>query len=254
MVRIAFVALVILAIGWLGCPLISFAQQQPTSFESEYLRVSRDLATATWALVGWTAGLVGVGIMVGLLQMWLLLGSLQAARDAADAARDANTKLERPWVMVFVENPQAPKPDPIATMLALGQTDTETGAVVDFHVVNNGRSPAWVTSIASNVEVFRTGSLPPVPPDRPARPAHRLPLPTSRPHGEVTWGVIEPSDWNAVVEGLAEVRFHGYVEYRDAFGETHRSRFCWRWWRDPAPDGRLILFGPGGPAAWSEST
>jgi len=188
--------------------------------------------TSGWAVVYITA----VYAAVALGQLWFI-------RRQATIAKRAITHFERPWVRVDPKDPTLPNKE-------LG-----FGTMIPWTATNVGKSPAFITRLFVDVKIFPT----PTPPDQ--RPQYGDPPRIARfmlsPHGgqhssEGRLSGIEPQPMSAgelrdMWRGQACLVFYGFIDYLDAVGTLHTTRFCSYWDHN-------FVFNPVGPDAWIEYT
>jgi len=136
----------------------------------------------------------------------------------------------------------------------------ETKITGTFQVIvqlkNNGKSPAWVTAAGSK-GLWADDKNP-----LPKHPEYNLMGPFSK-KGQL----LPPSAWlpqgfslpniqlTRAVKGEAVLYVFGFIEYRDVYGENHRSRYCYQ--AKPSLDlthPHPLDFYIGGPDEYSEAT
>jgi hypothetical protein len=101
---------------------------------------------------------------------------------------------------------------------------------------NYGKSPAWITEEGGSFDILKnTADLPPIPVYRDKvalrdRTAVIVPLGTA--DDSETLRLPQPEEQQIPVPlGLSKEGvccFYGYIKYKDVFGQTHETRFCYR--------------------------
>lgn len=153
---------------------------------------------------------------------------------------------ERAWVVC-----QAPDPLP---------TYTGGNVAIRWVVENKGRTPAWVTSLGSAARIIKAGD------ELPATPPYTMAVPFTRegtvlpPKARASRGVDIPAANMAAVEHGYQGQDYflyvfGIVGYRDIFGSTHETRYCFRFktgptTADPAPRDFYV----DGPPSYNRAT
>jgi hypothetical protein len=158
----------------------------------------------------------------------------------------ATRTAERAWLVC-----QAPDPLP---------TYTGGNVAIRWVVENKGRTPAWMTSLGSAASIIKAGD------ELPATPPYTMAGPFTRegtvlpPKGKASRGVEIPAANMAAVEHGHQGQDYflyvfGIVGYRDIFGRTHETRYCFRFktgptTADPAPRDFYV----DGPSSYSRAT
>jgi hypothetical protein len=196
----------------------------------------------------WTGWLVFVGIVVGILQLWLLIGSLSASQRAAKAAEESNTQLQRAQIAVYIETGTNAE-DFFRTKPPL---DRPFPWVVKYSVTNYGKSIGWIVGGHYGLTGY-TGDDPGQRPEiGEQKLLMRMPLPPDgkRPHEQATDPFpIPPAFIERIWSGEMGVVFHGAVDYEDVFGNSFTHHFAWQW--------KIVTPGKGGywmsasPAEWT---
>jgi len=121
---------------------------------------------------------------------------------------------------------------------------------------NTGKSPAWVTAAGSNGWLADASKpLPKIPPYEPMKPftekGHLL-----SPKSRMAQGFpFSNAQLIRVVKKEADLYIFGYIKYRDIYGDTHITRYCYHAeptldLTDPLP----LDFFVGGPDEYFEAT
>jgi hypothetical protein len=169
------------------------------------------------------------------------------AADATKETAEATAKsvamvygIERPWVLGFVDQE-------LHERVTVG-TRSYTHRC---SIKNVGKTPAWILSWTSKRKDVAIDILPPEPDygDTSNFTPQVLP-PNESLHSSIDW-LPERFD-----EAHRDERFlyvFGFVSYRDLFGETHETRFCWRYY-PPFRDNKAQGFHVGGPPEYNKQT
>lgn len=188
--------------------------------------------TPSWAIVYATF----FYILVAVGQLWAIYYQ-------ATIAKRTITHFERPWVRVDPKDPTLP------------DKELPFGTTIPWTATNVGKSPAFVTRLFVDVKIFPR----PVPPDQ--RPQYGDPPRIARfmlsPHGgqhssERRLSGEEPRPFSAgdlrdMWHGETCLVFYGFIDYLDAVGTSHTTRFCSYWDHN-------FVFNPVGPPDWVEYT
>jgi hypothetical protein len=227
-----------------------------------------DINWPNWIAALATTGLLIVGAIVACYQWRLMHGSYRAARDAANAATvsaDAETtalrSLERPWLIVRVEGPDAGEKDVLSLLGTATTGDFPLHLPLKWSASNHGRTPAWIVCGTLYFRPIDT-PLPPYPLfdvlDE-GEEFGQMPVTIDKPHVLKTGRYLAKDDYDKIRAREAILLFYGTLVYRDVFNHIHTTRFCWEWKR-PAPEheggllGPVFEFGPGGLPEWTEYT
>lgn len=164
----------------------------------------------------------------------------KAAQQSADTARDAFTKLERPYIYIFG-----------ATGLEIDLSQEDLFYSLKYSIANYGKTPASITGAYISISV---GLLP------------QEPLPVGVWHNFMVLPILIPGERrNDVEEGLPDKIEIGEaadenspphpvpelsddkafflwvkIKYSGPFSEGHETSTCWQWDRKSE---RLILYG-----------
>jgi hypothetical protein len=152
--------------------------------------------------------------------------SARAAHRAAETAKDAFTKLERPYVYVFDVNRFVLSSDGIGC--------------VQYKVANYGKTPATIELVENNVSFNSEGPIDPIVADYRDDPEHPL---LKRPilgfNFEETVRINAPGNLNFIAtEGREvvpkpresdEVFVWVRISYRGPFTTGHQTSACWRY-------------------------
>jgi hypothetical protein len=181
--------------------------------------------------------------VIGVIGICIGIGSLCAiSRQVRHIATS-----ERAWLVaniVKVEILNIPSPSPV-------------GAIV--RVVNKGKTPGFISEAGGAIEALMTGkSLPDTPIEYLDRNIGRwkgrgMPLVPEDSRGRWVSGEINGA--NVVWAGASVLWIHGYIKYRDAFGNKIReTRFCFRWIPPSNAAGLGEQFLLDGPSGYNEAT
>lgn len=213
------------------------------------LVASKDVAKATWVLVGITAALVVVGLIVGVLQTLVMRGSVEAAKAIAN--------LERPWILATLTEDNDVNGTIRRRNFDEASADAEMQAPplldrrvdIQISLVNRGRSPAWIIE-----EVFKFRVMPlPLPAEPPYGKPHtlnRIPMTPEEPPSarRLSRGVADNvvRDLRTLPHNAYCLVAFGMVRYIIASDDTPReTRFCWTWFNSGEPFG---------PPNWTDHT
>ncbi|HEY1938181.1 MAG TPA: hypothetical protein VGJ33_09630 [Candidatus Angelobacter sp.] len=173
----------------------------------------------------------------------------KAAQDAAGAALKNATAVmnaERAWILVRMMPTGPYKKSGIGAEIEYvwedGSELTEEDILNSKHLVpervvyivkNYGRTPGWVTSQWCDARLVRTINGLPQPPDYFFRRASinlekldDLYAPESERKGTI---VIPAEDLEPAGNREAFLYVYGIIKYRDVWGGTHETRFCFYW-------------------------
>lgn len=260
----------------LALPALAVSQNAPVGPDDPMIRATWAMAIATENLVYWTRWLVAVGALVGISQVVLLARNVRAADDAATAARDSAAatadsarataasaeaarelaSLERPWLIERVDTPTPWRPD--KTNIAFPR---RIAALV--HMKNCGRTPAFIVSRAYALRAFPldgdaswVSADPPYPTEAPGfMSLNEYGVGSNESHSENAYGEIEtPEELARLAAGKCVVMCFGRVDYRDAAGAMHTTRFAVSWLSMTPADPPQLAFAPVGPRHWTEHT
>jgi hypothetical protein len=208
-----------------------------------------------WLTRDATGLFTGVLVLVGAIQIGVFLGQLRlirrtlgpaeeaakAARDAANVANDALTKLESPFVGIeILESGFKSK------LVSAGEYYVTLEESLHFQFINHGRSPATIIEMFDKFEICATDKLPP--PLDPHGLRNQVPFgvilsadggrspPSTRNQSED----IDPQEFMRVTVGDDALAFIGYVRFRDIFNRDYITGFCLRLARY---DGRFYFAG-----------
>lgn len=122
---------------------------------------------------------------------------------------------ERAWIVSDIGPPQP-----------VGSIDT---VQVKCKIMNNGRTPAWITAMGSSGQFVRSEQ------DLPTNPNYTLAKPFAHsgtvltPNGYTETGIsFETKRLELAEKGEVILYFFGFVEYRDVFDQKHKTRYCYR--------------------------
>lgn len=166
----------------------------------------------------------------------------RAAQESARVAREAFTKMERPYLYIF--GAKGP----------LGEYDVEEPFdYIEYYVANYGKTPAKIMSALFSIGVGRGPEHPTPAPiwhellRRPILIPHerRDEISQTLPDGIKTRQYADehtpPGSLMEPILGDSEYLFFWVkIQYRGPFSETHETSACWRWDGDGA---RLIEYG-----------
>jgi hypothetical protein len=172
----------------------------------------------------------GVLALVGALQVWILVGTLIAIKRQASHMETS----ERAWLVAIPENAQIPP-----------SVDNPSGVVLSqcsVRYVNTGKTPAFVLEIGHRAVVQDMKQpLPDI------QPAYAECAPVGSPMKEVSkWDgdgfPVQPEShiiknwigtWSVSAKrirtGFDFFWVYGYVKYRDTFGHSRETWYCYRW-------------------------
>jgi len=157
-------------------------------------------------------------LLIAVLAIWagyIGLRTLDAIRDQGKTARDALTKLERPWVFI------------VPKKATIRQTSDGLHLIsVEITITNAGRSPAWLVNSALSHQRKIAEPLPEEPAYQDYRHGPTPVVPNE--NGTPKWlrTVLLKEQVDAFVGGTLQVFFYGRVQYSDVFGDEHETRFC----------------------------
>jgi len=122
---------------------------------------------------------------------------------------------ERAWIVSDIGSPQP-----------IGSKDT---IQVICKIMNNGRTPAWITAMGSCGQFVRSEQdLPTNPNYTPAKPFAQSGT-VLTPNGYTETGIsFEAKRLELAEKGEVILYFFGFVEYRDVFDQKHKTRYCYR--------------------------
>jgi hypothetical protein len=151
--------------------------------------------------------------------------------------QDQTTKIsERAWVVS--NTPGSPQ-------------RSEDKVQVVCKIMNTGRTPAWITLIGSSAQFVKSEEDLPRIPNYPVTTRFGQRGSVLTPHGHTEAGVsFETKRLEYVERGEVILYFYGFVEYRDAFNQTHMTRYCYRLKRSQDLTSQSLfefyVDGPGG--------
>lgn len=207
-------------------------------------QAKKNLFSPSWVMVYLTAVYVIVATLSLLAirrQLGIARASAEAAAQSANAAGVTAEMLcatERPWVIESLDQ------EIFSRVGNMG----EQAIPLTITFRNHGRTPAWVTGIATMRKIDNVDGLPKTPEYRPDL--------AERDIGEVVLAPnVESSFLQTVlfVNGaeFSQVRMRrlflyvwGFVNYRDGRGDPHESRFCYRFHVQHPEDPRPTAFYP----------
>lgn len=151
-------------------------------------------------------------------------------------------RVERPWIMVNVDDWQLPAAETFANV--------GFGAPLKWSAKNVGKNPAFLTRlvVASDIVPY------PIPNRRPSypesEPFSNFAIPPMGTHRSQIDVVVDAGRLRDMYSGKLCQIFYGIIDYNDAAGITYRTRFCcyWRCKNDK------WVFEPVGPPDWIEYT
>jgi len=180
-----------------------------------------------WAtIIGVAGGFIGLGILV-----WQTVISRQAAY-AAKTSAEAIMNAERPWVLASmgqiqecsIQDPSNPFWGSLCT------------------IENFGKTPAWVKSWISQRGNLEEDSLPQEPRYIPIEDFTPQVLTPGQKLGRLM--VWNRDQLNQAHSDKLFLYVIGFVDYRDSFGNTHETRFCFRYYppfRDNKVEGFYVV-------------
>jgi hypothetical protein len=186
------------------------------------------------------AAVTTVYVFVAIFQ-WL------AIKRQADAAHDALTKLERPWIVML---PSGAGVEPYIHVVGKPPEPTLTFTI---SLSNAGKSPAWLTGGYSKVYRIKLSDLPSIPDYGKIPPYTRTPAVPGREWKETLRIDLSAAEYDAFLARTLDIVLFGFVSYVDAFDEKHESRFCVLY-EPPAVRSLSLRSSFGGPEAYNRYT
>lgn len=203
-------------------------------YEAENLKVQRQLSESTKIIADFTKALFVVGglqVLIFLVQILLLLGTLNATKIAANAARDSAAALpaiERAYLLVKVfmdkahdinigpDEEAAPNDRVEVTIINVGKTAALlTGITYTIAIFDNTREvDKYLSEVIANYSVIPSGT------DIIEEIGERL-LPTLF--------YMTHSKWKELMLKSKILVCLGCIHYEDVFGNPHRTVFCWNY-------------------------
>jgi len=183
-------------------------------------------------LVIFTCGLV----IVGWLQICVLRGTLKATLRAADAAKksaDALPAIERAYLFVKITMENPDEEGIAGTTYEEPQYNMDNVKVI---ITNHGKTPAILTKHPCTNEVLTNDEI-----DEKIAKIASDDIDTWLPIGPViidstSKPTILPADffmtvnkWKQITMDKAFLVCIGCLHYKDIFGETHKTVFCWKY-------------------------
>ena len=127
---------------------------------------------------------------------------------------------------------------------------------LSWALMNNGRTPAWVTELGSGGKIVKGGE------ELPENPPYTIAGPFPRdgtvltPNGRIARGLtLSEAQMAQLDRGQGILYVFGIVKYKDIFGGKHQTRYCYRFkpgptTGDPAPRDFYV----DGPAPYLRAT
>jgi hypothetical protein len=191
--------------------------------------------------------------VVTIVMFFSIRSQARTARRAAEYAQTMSDtaskqlamvqRIERPWLIATVGQLQEVAIEAIRQHMMSAKCT----------IRNCGKTPAWITAWINVTKVIEIGEELPPEPDY-GEEIERLdeyPLPPEGTIGSMlNWHPDQVRD--AHRDKLALYAF-GFVSYRDGFGRSHETRFCYRYY-PPFRNNKMQGFHLGGPPEYNNHT
>jgi hypothetical protein len=198
--------------------------------------------------------LTGLLLVVGIFGIQYARKTLRAieqqsraakvAAEAAKASSDTLKRGERPWILASIDD----------RAMRENQPDDQPITMIVCNMTNLGRTVALVEGVAVKMDRVEIDQLP-AEPDyaSPEVWPNAIPIP---PNGGIQRSLYLGFVGRSAVErGANFLYIYGRVLYRDAYGDAHETRFCYRFWNKwRSVDPQTAGFHIGGPANYNKAT
>jgi hypothetical protein len=233
---------------------------KPKDHDEADLCVQRQMAHTAQSTLYSNYVQIGLGVIGAWLLLWTLRYTGRATEAAAVAARaardsaDALPNLERAYIFIELDPHVGENIRKVLLEIATkpGYRDGRFGLHVDirYQFINHGKTPAIIEVMTSKLDawealpseiLFSDERLPQeivvragdIYPDRAKNLQLGLPdiMPLYSYHNRVqsTGDEIKFNAAESIRSGRSFVWFYGQVVYKDVFGKSHKTRFCWRY-------------------------
>jgi hypothetical protein len=190
----------------------------------------------------------GLLVVVGLLQVWLLFGTLKVTKTAADAAKasaDAVVNGERAWLLMDSHGPILQRPQdgfyqsPV-TLKNFGKTPAKVIAInIAIQIESSRESPSDTTVYDGETHAVVPDMIP-----------QGIPMP----YMACSDAPVSPEQVDQIRDEKRFLWLCGSVRYEDIFRQDpiHETRFCYL--REDRHDGMGMFWYEAGPPEYNHAT